>query len=151
MLVYFFLGEVSQHKEDLYYFSNQTGKLLKLLPGIYGLSNHLLDTPWFKVEKSKLSFSKIIKRKDVSIDELFMLLSDKEIPPDDLLPNTGLQLEIERAVSPVFVSTPKYGTRSSTVILWDLNDKIIFIEKFLNSINNEWITNGFDFNLINTR
>jgi len=121
------------------------------LPGIYGLSNHLLDTPWFKVEKSKLSFSKIIKRKDVSIDELFMLLSDKEIPPDDLLPDTGLQLEIERAVSPVFVSTPKYGTRSSTVILWDLNDKMIFIEKFLNSINNEWITNRFDFNLMRTQ
>ncbi len=131
--------------EGLYYFSNQTNKLIKLTPGIYGLSNHLLDTPWFKVKKSKASFSKIINEENVSPEDLLTILSDKEKPPDDLLPNTGLQLEIERAVSPVFVSTPKYGTRSSAVIFRDLNDKITFIEKSLNVFEKKWENNSFRF------
>ena len=131
--------------EELFYFSNQTKKVIKLTPGIYGLSNHLLDTPWPKVEKSKASFSETINKKDVSEEELFEILSDREMPPDNLLPDTGLKLEIERAVAPVFVETPMYGTRSSTVIFWDFNDKISFMEKSLNPPKNEWTTNSYEF------
>lgn len=135
-------------KENLFYFSNATEKLIKLTPGIYGLSNHLLDTPWPKVEKSKNSFKEKINNKDVGINDLFDILSDKTAPPDEFLPNTELNIEIERAVSPIFVETPFYGTRSSTVILWDNNDKIIFVEKFLNPSNKKWTTNSFRFKII---
>jgi uncharacterized protein with NRDE domain len=135
-------------KENLYYFSNQTKKLLELSPGIYGLSNHLLDTPWPKVEKSKKSFKNILNKEFISTEDLFDILSDSSIPPDELLPDTGLELEIERAVSPIFVKTPLYGTRSSTVILIDYDGIVKFTEKSLNNDSKEWSTKSFQFKII---
>lgn len=135
-------------KQSFNYFSNQTKKLLMLSPGIYGLSNHLLDTPWPKVEKSKKSFKNILNRELVSTEDLFEILSDSSIPPDELLPDTGLGLEIERAVSPIFVKTPLYGTRSSTVVLLDYNGNVTFTEKSLNNHLKEWSTKSFQFKLL---
>ncbi|MCL5028664.1 MAG: NRDE family protein [Bacteroidetes bacterium] len=132
---------------DFFYFSNQTKKSVKLTSGSYGLSNHLLDTPWHKVETSKKSFKKILNKEDVSSEDLFEILSDTSTPPDDLLPNTGLMLEIERAVSPVFVATPFYGTRSSTVIFIDRNNQVKFTEKSLNTKTKEWNSTSFNFKI----
>ena len=134
---------------SLMYFSNQAKKLLKLDPGIYGLSNHLLDTPWPKVEKSKRSFKKIVKNENIKEEDLFSVLSDNTRPPDDLLPETGMGLEIERAVSPVFVSTPFYGTRSSTVVFVDSGDNVRFIEKSLNAETMDWTTVSYNFRFKN--
>ena len=131
--------------DEAAYFSNKTKKMLKLSPGIYALSNHLLNTPWPKVETSKKSFVNIINNQNISTDELFNILSDTSTPPDELLPDTGLGLEIERAVSPVFVSTPFYGTRSSTVILIDKQNNVTFIEKSLDTNKNEWSFASFNF------
>ncbi len=125
------LRKEAPSRGELVKFSNQTKKSKKLPPGIYGLNNHLLGTPWHKVEKSKTSFTEILSKEDISADNLFKILSDTSIPPDELLPDTGLTIEIERAVSPVFVATPFYGTRSSTVILIDKGDRVTFIEKSL--------------------
>ena len=133
--------------ESLFYFSNQTGKLLKMEPGVYGLSNHLLDTPWPKVEKSKKSFKAIVENKEIVAGDLFSILSDNSKPPDDLLPDTGMGLEIERAVSPVFVSTPFYGTRSSTVLFVDSSGNARFVEKSLNIETKEWKTSAYDLKL----
>ncbi len=133
--------------EDMFYYSNKSLKLLKLTPGIYGLSNHLLDTPWPKVKKSKLSFSEVLNSGDVTPNDIFKILSDSSIPADDSLPNTGLSPEIERAVSPVFVQTPLYGTRCSTVIFWNNNDEISFVEKSLTSEDKQWITSSYNFKI----
>ena len=133
--------------KDFFYFSNQTKKSIMLSPGIYGLSNHLLDTPWHKIEMSKTSFKKILNEENISSENLFDILSDTSTPPDEFLPDTGLTLEIERAVSPVFVSTPFYGTRSSTVIFIDRNDQISFIEKSLNTETREWNLKEFNFKI----
>lgn len=135
-------------KEGANYFSNKSKRHISLIPGIYGLSNHLLDTPWPKVEKSKKSFTGILKNSDISAEDLFEILSDNSIPPDDLLPDTGVGLEIERAVSPVFVSTPFYGTRSSTVLLIDRAGEVSFMEKTLNSGTGEWIRKSFSFKIV---
>lgn len=134
-------------KTNISYFSNKSKKHIVLTPGIYGLSNHLLDTPWPKVEKSKKSFTGILNNVNVSPDDLFEILSDKSIPPDELLPDTGIGLEIERAVSPVFVSTPLYGTRSSTVLFIDRAGEVTFIERTLNINSGEWTTNSFQFKI----
>jgi uncharacterized protein with NRDE domain len=133
--------------KEIFYFSNKTKKTINLSPGIYALSNHLLDTPWPKVEKSKLSFTSIINKEEISTEDLFKVMSDTSIPPDELLPDTGLELEIERAVSPVFVSTPFYGTRSSTIILIDRTNNVSFTEKSLNIDRNEWNYSAFNFKI----
>ena len=133
---------------DFFYFSNQTKKSLQLSPGIYGLSNHLLDTPWPKVEKSKTSFKKIMNEENVSAAGLFEILSDTSRPPDELLPDTGIGLEIERAVSPVFISTTFYGTRSSTIIFIDRKNNAEFIEKSLNPDSKECTSSSYKFKLL---
>lgn len=95
------------------YFSNREGVIRHLGPGIYGISNHLLDTPWPKVRRAKEMFSTTLANDDNS---LFELLSDRTLASDDELPNTGIGLERERLLSPIFIETPIYGTRCSTVL-----------------------------------
>jgi uncharacterized protein with NRDE domain len=87
----------------------------ELQPGIYGLSNHLLDTPWPKVQiaKSRLEAALLEPGDDASMLEL---LRDDQPAPDGLLPQTGVSLEWERLLSSAFVRAPDYGTRCSTII-----------------------------------
>jgi uncharacterized protein with NRDE domain len=132
--------------DNLYYFSNLKDKASKLSPGIYGLSNHLLDTPWPKVVKSKREFSKILEEETPSKYELFEILLDNEIFADEELPDTGLPRDLEKMVSPIFTSTDEYGTRSSSVILIDQDNNVLFMEKSLND-NKEWETSSIDFEI----
>ena len=103
-------------ESSLWYRSNRNGAARELMPGTYGVSNHLLDTPWPKLTSAKRSFSQAIER---SLDEsrLFALLADDEIVPDDALPATGVPLAWERLLSAIFVRSPDYGTRASTVVV----------------------------------
>jgi len=133
--------------KSFYYFSNQTKELIKLSAGIYGLSNHLLDTPWPKVAKSKEAFIKATSNERISPDSLFEILSDDREAPDDQLPETGLSIELERAVSPVFIKSDQYGTRSSTVLLLNNKNEAIFIEKSLDTIKKQWVEKRFEFKL----
>jgi uncharacterized protein with NRDE domain len=114
---------------NIHYYSNHAGGIRRLEPGIHGLSNHLMDTPWPKVEKGLQALRTILTRENVRPEDLFHLLLDPEPAPDELLPDTGVGLEKERMLSPVFVNSPGYGTRSSTVILLDRAERITFIEK----------------------
>jgi len=115
-------------KDDLYYFSNQTNLEIKLEKGIYGISNALLDTPWYKVKKSKKKFAEIIKEEKNLIENLFGLMNDKETADDKSLPDTGLDKEREKALSPIFIKTPTYGTRCTTILLIDKNGEVNFLE-----------------------
>lgn len=113
----------------LYYYSNRGGEPVYLKPGIYGLSNHLLDTPWPKVVKGKQELEKALNLPETElISRLFTILHDTEPFPDDKLPDTGIPLELERALSPLYIKMDGYGTRSSTVILMS-EQEITFIEK----------------------
>lgn len=106
---------------ELYYYSNRLAdnkaKPVLLTPGVYGLSNHLLDTPWFKVEKGKQALKGILAAKTLSPEHLFKLLTDRELAPDHLLPETGIGYELEKRHSPIFIQDATYGTRSSTIVL----------------------------------
>jgi uncharacterized protein with NRDE domain len=114
---------------NLYCFSSRTGIIQTLEPGIHGLSNQLLDTPWPKVEKGKRALAAILAGADVHPDDLLRILDDRTPAPDGSLPDTGVGLEMERMLSPVFVSSPDYGTRSSTVILLDQTNRVLFAER----------------------
>ena len=130
---------------ELYYFSNKTQESAILSPGIYGLSNHLLNAPWPKVEKSKLLFTEALMNKNVSDSDLFEILLDTSKPSDEKLPDTGVGLELERTLSPVFVKSSFYGTVSSTVIFISNKDEVRFIEKSINISSKEWTTSEFNF------
>jgi len=108
-------------------FESATGTGRILDPGIYGLSNHLLDTPWPKVElaKSKIAIALGSAPDD---DALLELLRDDTAAPDHALPRTGISREWERLLSSAFIRHAEYGTRCSTVIRIGTDQRIEFRE-----------------------
>ena len=98
-----------------------------LAPGIYGLSNHVLDTPWPKVERAKARLHALL---DQTIDPVAVLdfLRDDRPARDEDLPETGLSLDWERLLSSAFIRGSDYGTRCSTVIRIDQGGKVYFDE-----------------------
>jgi uncharacterized protein with NRDE domain len=113
---------------ELFYYSNVGDSLQKIEPGIYGVSNHLLNTNWPKVEHGKEGLAKIIaENQKTMVDKLFSHLENADPAPEHLLPSTGVSLEWERLLSPMFIKSEGYGTRSSTVIM--MNDEEIFFKE----------------------
>ena len=120
-------------KDHLYWYSNRGDGARKLSPGIYGLSNRLLDTPWPKLTRSKAALAHLLsEQKKPSTEALFHMLRDRTIADDERLPDTGVGIEWERVLSPIFITSPTYGTRSSTLIFIDRNDRVTFIERTFN-------------------
>lgn len=116
-------------REALCYYSNHGGDIHRLKPGLYGLSNHLLNSPWPKVEKAKKKFQGWLNHSPgLNREALFGLLQDTGRPPDEALPDTGIGLAWERILSPMFITSDTYGTRSSALILWRDNGEITFSE-----------------------
>jgi len=115
-------------RETLAYVSNRDPGHQILNPGVYGLSNHRLDTPWPKLLKARENFSRALDRLP---DEtaFFELLADRSIEADDRLPDTGVPLAWERLLSAVFVQSPDYGTRASTLLLRNAAGDMVLYEK----------------------
>jgi uncharacterized protein with NRDE domain len=113
---------------DFYYYSNYTEGIQKINAGLHGLSNHLLDTAWPKVARGKKRVAEILKGK-FNYKDLFTVLYDVETAADDLLPDTGVGLERERALSSMFIKSPGYGTRCSTVVLVNNDNEVLFVER----------------------
>ena len=91
----------------LLYYSSIQGRIVRLEPGIYGLSNHLLNTAWPKVQRGITGLSAILSAPEETWEtSLFELLSDQNHPPDNRLPDTGVGLEWERLLSPLFIKSP---------------------------------------------
>lgn len=115
--------------ERIYYFSNRSKNVLVLKPGIYGVSNNLLDDDWPKVRKGKQILTDIVRKSDkFALEESFLLLKDSTLAPDDQLPDTGLGQKLEKILSAIFIKTPDYGTRSSTILTIDKNNQVQFYE-----------------------
>jgi uncharacterized protein with NRDE domain len=90
-----------------------------LSPGVYGLSNAMLDTPWPKVNHRVAAFAQVLAMDHgqlKSADQYLKVLADTHHASDHELPSTGVSKEWEKALSPAFIKTPSYGTRSSTVL-----------------------------------
>ncbi|AJP48358.1 signal peptide protein [Rugosibacter aromaticivorans] len=112
----------------LWWASNVSGERRPLAPGIYGVSNDLLDTPRPKVGAGKTALTQAI---DHLPDDrpLFNLLQNDAIHPDEHLPATGVPQDWERLLSAAFVKSPSYGTRSSTVLYQRCDGWITFDEQ----------------------
>lgn len=105
--------------DSLWYGSNRTGPFARALsPGIHGLSNELLDTPWPKLRRVRRGFEEWLRKAGSAEDgELFTLLADRAPATDaEGLPSTGLSPAWERTLSAPFVLHETYGTRCSTIV-----------------------------------
>lgn len=122
----------------LFYYSNQTGEIQQVSPGMYGLSNHLLNTSWPKVSKAKQGLSRLLRTPGpFDVETLFGIMADQSCPEDDQLPDTGVGLEWERLLSPIFITSEIYGTRSTSLILWKTNDQVLFMERTFDPVGSE--------------
>jgi len=100
------------------YYSNRSDGPQELTPGIHGLSNHFLNTPWPKVERSRRAMESLLTSdRPPDMKALLSIMQDRSIPPDEALPRTGVELAWERRLGAVFIHSAIYGTRSSTILV----------------------------------
>lgn len=127
------MGDFSKRK--LAYFSNRaSGTACELQPGLYGISNGVLESIWPKVERGKAQLQSFLDQvTDVDHLDPAMLLhhvmgdTAKVQQPEDL-PQTGMPVEIEHMMSSIFIEPCElkgaaYGTRSQTVLVIHRNGK----------------------------
>lgn len=98
----------------------------RVTPGVHAMSNGALDAAWPKSGHATRALASWLSGDaagdgdgPASLAPLFDALADTAPAPDATLPDTGVGLELERALSPPFVLGEHYGTRCSTVVLVD--------------------------------
>ncbi len=115
--------------ENLHHYSNRTDQPLKLSPGLYGLSNASLDTPWPKVMTAKSHLQQLLTEQNLEAESLLKVLDPSSSYPDESLPRTGVPLSWERLLSAIRIVSPEYGTRSSTILKVDCHGWVELAEK----------------------
>lgn len=115
--------------DSLWFLSNRGGGPLRVEPGVHGLSNHLLNTPWPKVERARAKLVKQLER-PFDADAAFDLLSDTERAPSAELPSTGVSIEMEERLSAIrILAAGGYGTRCSTALCFTNDGRVEFHER----------------------
>ena len=114
----------------VWYLNSQSGALLSLASGVYGLSNGQLDTPWPKLTKGKADFAQQLTLGQPMLQQaLFTLLRDTTQADATQLPNTGIEKQWEQLLSSIFICHPIYGTRCSTLLFVDNQSRSTLIER----------------------
>ncbi|KQZ86551.1 MULTISPECIES: NRDE family protein [unclassified Pseudomonas] len=103
------------NKNELWHFNARATEAVMLPPGVYGLSNAGLDTPWPKLLRAKAALSQVLD--EPQPEALLALLSDAQTAPFNELPDTGVGLATETLLSSVFIASQSYGTRASTALI----------------------------------
>jgi len=112
-------------------FNSATLEFSLVSPGIHGLSNAAFNTPWPKVTLGKKLLADYLKQdRPIECIKLAQLLTNSQLAKDDQLPDTGIPIQFERALSPLFIHNQEkhYGTRCTSVLLFDQHGHIDFYE-----------------------
>lgn len=133
------------------YLSNYGKGVVHVTPGVHGLSNHLLDTPWPKVADGRDALSAWMQHAaHERTDALFDMLADRSIAPENQLPDTGVGIAREKQLGPKFIAVDeRYGTRASTVIVVDAANEVTYTERtfggrgiFLGEVRERFLISG---------
>lgn len=114
-------------RHALWHFNSHGGQAQALPAGIHGVSNAGLNTPWPKLERAKAALAAVQDEPDEPA--LFALLADSTKPDDKVLPNTGVGMELERLLGSVFITSPTYGTRASTLVFAHADGRRRIVER----------------------
>lgn len=133
--------------DELLYYSNYKNSIEKITTGLHGLSNHLLNTPWPKVQRGLAKMESILQKNEIHPKDLFEALYDDQMASDDLLPNTGVGPERERMLSSMFIKSPDYGSRSSTVVMVDNDNHVFYTERVYELSSFDYVTRSFEFSV----
>ncbi len=134
-------------KQSLWYYSNRQEKVQQVMPGIHGICNHLLNTPWPKLEQGRQQLAQCLKQDDVCEDDLWKILTNRQRAADNQLPVTGVGVERERTLSSIFVEGLEYGTRSSTILLVGYDNSVKFVERRYHSSLTSWEEVSYNFKM----
>jgi uncharacterized protein with NRDE domain len=116
--------------DGVFSYASRDGAARALTPGLYGLSNHLLETPWPKVVRGKAKLEQYLDSGAApALAPLLELLADRASVPDEELPQTGVSLDWERRLAPMFIVSPDYGTRASTALIMHRDGRVWFAER----------------------
>lgn len=115
--------------EDMHHYNNIFDEYRIVESGIHGVSNATFNTPWPKVNAAKNVLENATAKDAIEVNDLISLLANDEIAHDEVLPNTGVGIHLERSLSAQFVKLPNYGTRCSTAIVFHNNGQIDFLER----------------------
>lgn len=112
---------------ELWHFNARESEAVMLPPGVYGLSNAGLDTPWPKLLKARAALEEVLA--DPQPQALLALLNDPQTAPFAELPDTGVGLATETLLSSVFIASPTYGTRASTALIVQADGTRLMVER----------------------
>jgi uncharacterized protein with NRDE domain len=109
--------------------SNRGEDARQLQPGVYGLSNAALDTPWHKLLRAKAALQSLLDSDEVNRTALMRLLRDTTPAPTDEVRSDDLPFALARTLTAPFIVSPDYGTRCSSVLLMDHDGQVEFSER----------------------
>ena len=104
-------------RAGVWYASSRRDAAERLGPGVYGLSNDALDTPWPKLRRGARAFKEALAAPRLAAPDLLPFLRDETGAADAELPDTGVGLDLERTLAPLFIRGDRYGTRASTALV----------------------------------
>lgn len=125
--------------------SNRADGARVLPPGLYGLSNALLDAPWHKVKRAKHALGSLIENDSVNDSALYRLLDDREKAPTKQIESDHLPFATAHAVSAPFIVLPDYGTRSSSIVRRSTDGEWHFSEREFDAGGKPQGTSSFQF------
>lgn len=131
-------------EHSISYVSNRGDAQTELAPGVYGLSNASLDTPWSKLTRTRQRLTELIRSDSVNEASLLQALSDRETAIEDAS-SEHPSLQRARAITAPFIITEDYGTRCSTVVLWHASGKKEFVEQRFDASGEVTGTSRFSF------
>jgi uncharacterized protein with NRDE domain len=125
--------------EGMLFYSNADDRLEYVAAGAHALSNRFLDTNWPKTRRIKellapvvlvpVALVPLMAHGQINPEPFFTVLHDRHQPKDSELPATGVSLEWERILAPVFIDNATYGTRSSALVAISNDGRIDFYER----------------------
>lgn len=117
-------------REHALFLSNRPNNTRSLLgPGIYGLSNGALDEPWPKTLRLKERLLEWIVRGNALPEVLLRDLREETVPKFGLQSAVPSDVAQEPPLSAIFIRSPVYGTRCSTVVAIDNDGQGTIIER----------------------
>jgi uncharacterized protein with NRDE domain len=114
--------------QELAWMSNRGAPPQAVAPGVHALSNGQLDTDWPKARRGRALLEQAMREGPTSA-ALLSILEDSLVPDDEALPDTGVGIEMERLVAPIFIQSAAYGTRASTAVCQRADGSLMFAEQ----------------------
>ena len=127
--IYAGVSILAADQENICYTSNRGDAPICLAPGVYGLSNASLDTPWSKLTRTKEALTALIDSNNVNTTGLLRLLGDKTLAAGAAVDSSELPFKLARALTAPFIVSDTYGTRCSTALLFANDGRVDFCER----------------------